>query len=341
VKATGRPLGFLSARRPRVDPPVTGARSRTAGLCTSARLRLRALRSCAPRKGGCRGGRPGRAHEDVDVVEVAAPSRPRGHAPPPARRSPTTARTLRQGPGRRRTDRRGRRTIRSARSGRRPPAILRSPVLRRGRARPRHPRAAPWPRTSPRRAGGRGRRRGSPPAECGAAAPEPRSRRSRRAPRVLRSPATRYETRWDQDGRKAACANERSFGLGARRQQAVGVHDARAGPPACFQDGQPLSFSASSVLYCGRRRLGTMSARTLMIGRPGRRVRAGRRGRAACGSRHQGVPPRRFPGQRLGYARPNSPGSRDATVARLLDRERVSGVLPRVRSATGGHSGSR
>src|SRR5439155_9718416 len=30
-------------------------------------------------------------------------------------------------------------------------------------------------------------------------------------------------------------------------------------------------------------------------------------------ARHQGVPPRRLPGQRGGYARPNSPGSRDAT----------------------------
>src|SRR6266545_68735 len=39
-------------------------------------------------------------------------------------------------------------------------------------------------------------------------------------------------------------------------------------------------------------------------------------------ARHQGVPPRRLPGQRGGYARLNSPGSWDATQMAILDSER-------------------
>src|SRR5207244_9463185 len=42
-------------------------------------------------------------------------------------------------------------------------------------------------------------------------------------------------------------------------------------------------------------------------------------------ARHQGVPPRRLPGQRGGYARLVSPGSRDATLA--IRREHAVSLL--------------
>src|SRR5439155_8068088 len=44
-------------------------------------------------------------------------------------------------------------------------------------------------------------------------------------------------------------------------------------------------------------------------------------------ARHQGVPPRRLPGQRLGYARPKSPGAWDATTGAIRCRERCVGAV--------------